>query len=130
MTMKQFFIYTTLAIIAFILFALLAPFGVVYGVGASFFRVKFKEGFAKIGGYFRSIAISIDQSGNVFCKELFNDVLIYPKGHPFGNEDETISSVLGKNKLSNTLTWAGKALDWILNIFERNHSVISIEHDE
>jgi hypothetical protein len=76
------------------------------------------------------IAVSIDQTGNVFCKELFNDALIYPKGHRFGNEDETISSVLGKNKLSNTLTWAGKLLDRILNVFEKDHSVISIEHDE
>lgn len=119
-----------LALIAVALFILIAPFGVLYGLGASFFRVKFKEGFAKIGGYFMSIAISIDQSGNVFCKELFNDVLIRPKGHPFGNEDETISSVLGKNKLGNTLTWAGKLLDKLLNVFERDHSVISIEHDE
>ena len=119
-----------LALVAVILFICIAPFGVIYGLGASFFKVKFKEGFAKIGGYFMSIAISIDQSGNVFCKELFNDALIKPKGHSFGNEDETISSVLGKNKVNNTLTWAGKLLDSLLNVFERNHSIISIEHDE
>jgi hypothetical protein len=128
--MKKILISITLAAIAFILFIILAPFGIVYGVGASFVRVKIGEGFQKIGGYFKSIAISIDQTGNVFCKELFNDVLISPKGHQFGNEDETISSVLGKNKLNNTLTWAGKLLDAILNIFEKDHSVISIEHDE
>lgn len=128
--MKKFIISIVLAIVALLLFSALAPFGVLYGVGASFVRVKIGEGFQKIAGYFMSIAISIDQSGNVFCKELFNDALIRPKGHSFGNEDETISSVLGKNKLTNTLTWAGKSLDWVLNLFERDHSVISIEHDK
>ena len=128
--MKKFIISIVLAIVALLLFIVLAPFGVLYGVGASFVRVNIGEGFQKIAGYFMSIAISIDQTGNVFCKELFNDTLIRPKGYPFGNEDETISSVLGKNKLTNTLTWAGKSLDWVLNLFERDHSVISIEHDE
>lgn len=128
--MKKFIISIVLAFVALSLFIILAPIGVLYGLGASFFRVNIGEGFKKIAGYFMSIAVSIDQTGNVFCKELFNDVLIRPKGHNFGNEDETISSVLGKNKLSNTLTWAGKALDWVLNVFERDHSVISIEHDE
>ena len=120
----------TLALVAILLFALLAPFGVVYGLCASVFRTEFKEAFDKIGRYFKSIAVSIDQTGNVFCKELFDDILIYPHIHRFGNEDETISSVLGKNKLSDSLTWAGKTLDWILNLFEKNHSIISIEHDE
>ena len=88
------------------------------------------EGIKKIGKYFLTIAVSVDQTGNVFCKELFNDALIYPKGHSFGNEDETISSVLGKNKLGNTLTWTGKILDWILNKLDQNHSINSIEEDE
>ena len=129
-TSERFLLSIVLLVVALVLFLILAPIGVIYGIGASFVRVKMLEGIKKIGKYFLTIAVSIDQTGNVFCKELFNDALIYPKGHSFGNEDETISSVLGKNKLSNTLTWAGKTLDWVLNIFERDHSVISIEHDE
>ena len=128
--MKKFTTNFLLMFVAVLLFSVLAPIGVLYGLGASFFQVKIREGFKKISGYFMSIAVSIDQSGNVFCKELFNDALIGLKGHSFGNEDETISSVLGKNKISNTLTWVGKSLDWLLNLFEKNHSVISIEHDE
>ena len=128
--MRKFITNFLLMSVAVLLFSVLAPIGVLYGLGASFFQVKITEGFKKISGYFISIAVSVDQSGNVFCKELFNDVLIRPKGHSFGNEDETISSVLGKNKISNTLTWVGRYLDRLLNLFEKNHSVISIEKDE
>lgn len=117
----------SLVIIAITLFVVLLPFGVLYGLGASFFKRKFKEGMTKISDYFLTIAISIDQMGNVFFKELFNDVLIRPSGHRFGNEDETISSVLGKNKLSHTLTSAGKALVWLLDKLDKNHSIKSME---
>ena len=48
-------------------------------------------------------------------------------GYKFGDEDETISSVLGKNKLTKTLTKTGKTLDWILEKLDRNHSIESIE---
>jgi 8-oxo-dGTP diphosphatase len=41
--------------------------------------------------------------------------------------DETISSVLGKNKKANTLSKIGKGLDWILDILDKNHSIKSIE---
>lgn len=81
--------------------------------------------------YLFSIALSIDQLGNVVCGRLFNLTLIYQSSiYKFGNEDETISSVIGKNKRANTLTITGKLLDSLLEIIDSNHSIDAIESDE
>ncbi|AOR29526.1 NUDIX hydrolase [Formosa sp. Hel1_33_131] len=101
-----------------------------WGIVASLWKRKFKNGLNELSVWFYAWAISIDQLGNVVCKELFNDTLILHTGIPFGNPDETISSVLGKNKKANTLSKGGKGLDWILNKLDPNHSINSIEIDE
>ena len=77
-----------------------------------------------------NIARGIDQLGNVVCGQLFNLTLIKKAGHKFGNEDETISSVIGKNKRTNTLTAAGCLLDTLLDAIDKNHSIKAIEEDE
>jgi len=77
-----------------------------------------------------NIALGIDQLGNVMCGQLFNLTLIKKAGHRFGNEDETISSVIGKNKRTNTLTVAGRLLDRLLDTIDKNHSIDAIEEDE
>jgi 8-oxo-dGTP diphosphatase len=86
--------------------------------------------YPKRGRYMFKIALGIDQLGNVVCARLFNFFLITKEGYQFGNEDETISSVLGKNKKQNTLRFLGKLLDLILDQIDRNHSIKSIEADE
>ena len=58
--------------------------------------------------------------------ELFNDILIKIGGYKFGNRQETISSVLGKNQRSNTLTKAGKILRFILDVIDKDHCKNSI----
>ena len=128
--MKKLLLSILLLTVAVLLFLLLLPFAIVWGIGASFWRRKFKNGTIEVADWFYAWAISIDQLGNVVCKELFNDALITPAGVEFGNPDETISSVLGKNKLKSTLTKTGKALDWLLNKLDPNHSINSIEADE
>ncbi|CAA0254832.1 hypothetical protein V2605_03440 [Tenacibaculum maritimum] len=128
--MKNIFLSILLLIVAILLFAILLPVAVVWGIGASFWKRKFKNGTKEVAQWFYAWALSIDQLGNVVCKELFNDALRKPKGAIFGNPDETISSVLGKNKLTNTLTGTGRALDWVLNKLDPNHSINSIEEDE
>lgn len=81
--------------------------------------------------YLYSIARGIDQLGNVVCGRLFNLTLITSHSiHKFGNEDETISSVIGKNKLANTLTLSGHLLDKLLDAIDKNHSIKAIEADE
>jgi len=82
--------------------------------------------FAERTQYLFLIAVGLDQLGNVVCSRLFDLVLV--KGRYFGNPDETISSAIGRAKLSNNLTFVGKALDWCLNLFDKNHSIKSIEN--
>ena len=95
-----------LVIIALILSAIILPIGFVVGIIAALDKYLFR------------IAKSIDQLGNVVCAELF-DWMLVKKGKHFGNEDETISSVLGRN--IDNLTIAGKALVWLLNAIEKDH---------
>ena len=58
---------------------------------------------------------------------LFNNLLIKSNGIKFGGKDETISSVIGKNLIANSLSPMGNLLNSILNIFDPNHSVNSIK---
>ena len=59
--------------------------------------------------------------------KLFNDIMIQPGGHQFGNPDETISFVLGKNIQTNTLSLVGKGLNFILDQLDKDHSIKSIK---
>ena len=77
-------------------------------------------------GYFKSSAVNLDKFGNREFRTLFNKVFITDKGHRFGNINETISSVLGKNQIVGTLTKYGKVLVWILDKIDNNHSIKSI----
>lgn len=120
-----------LVVIATALAIVLLPIGFIWGLIASFINVKPLTGFKYLADSFLSIAVSIDQLGNVVCARLFNFVLIKDDfDNPFGNPDETISSVLGKNKLSENLTFVGKALSSLLDALDKNHSIKSIEKDE
>jgi hypothetical protein len=81
--------------------------------------------------WLRKVDISLDQFGNVYCARLLNWALITKESwHKFGNEDETVSSVLGKNKAAGTLTWLGWLISIRLNKIEKNHVEQAIENDE
>ena len=88
----------------------------------NFFFVENKK------GYFLSSAVNLDKFGNREFRTLLNKVLIIEKGYQFGNINETISSVLGKNQRDNTLTKAGKVLVWILDKIDKNHCYKSISN--
>lgn len=77
--------------------------------------------------WFMRLALSLDQLGNVICDDLFNWLLVSDSQiHPFGDEDETVSSVLGKNYLVSNLTVYGSLLSRLLNLLDPNHSVNAI----
>lgn len=134
---------TLLFILSAILTVIFYPLGFMYTVIRLSIGVSFKTLTKRVDQLMKQTAIAVDQLGNVFMQEVFNDFLIkidmyedregklfvvHP--HKFGSEDETISSVLGKNKKLGTLTWFGKLLAWFLDKTDPNHVEKSIEEDE
>ena len=89
------------------------------------FSVYKKYGNTK--GYFRSTALSIDIWANREFRTLWNSKLKIETGYEFGEENETISSALGKNERDCTLTTTGKILVWILDKIDKNHCQKSIK---
>ena len=81
--------------------------------------------------WFWRIALSLDQFANVLADDLLNALLLKTRAKQrFGNEDETISSVIGKNFLAGSLTRLGLWVRYVLHRLDKNHSVKSIERDE
>ena len=116
-----------LFIISVILTIITVPLGMLYTILKLLFNGKFAVLFKISNGYFYRFALAIDQMGNVAMQDLFNDIFILKNGYKFGNLDETISSVLGKNERTKTLTDLGRALVRILNFIDPNHALNSIE---
>lgn len=62
-------------------------------------------------GYFIATAVNLDRFGNYEFRTLWNATLIRRDSvHRFGNFEETISSVLGKNQRAGTLSTTGRGL--------------------
>lgn len=107
-------------ILKFILGFVLWPYGIV--------RSLCKREF---DAWNKWLAISEDQYGNTLGQHMFNDLLITKDSkNLFGNPDETISSVLGKNKKAGTLTRLGKAVCAVLNFIDKNHVEKAIDLTE
>jgi hypothetical protein len=113
--------------IAFVLLVCTAPIGFVYTVIRQLVLFKIKW----LTIYFTEVAIALDAAGNVMMQHLLNDTLLIKKEptYYFGNKKETISSVLGKNELTNTLSILGKALNAFLNLIDNGHALNSIQYD-
>jgi hypothetical protein len=86
--------------------------------------VIFKGG--NLSNYFKETAIDIDRFGNRNLRTLLNETL-QKNGYKFGDERETISSALGKNKRDNTLTKTGIIICDILDYLDENHCIKSIK---
>lgn len=104
-----------LLIIAKVLSWILFPIGWMYSL------ITFRLKLSRLNEYAFTIALSLDQLGNVVLANIMNDFLIKSEGYKFGNPDDTISAVLGVNKLKGTLSLAGKAISYILNKVDNNH---------
>lgn len=116
-----------LAIVSVILSIILFPVGLLMTFFNNLYRKKWKLSLRRLDQQFLGIAISIDTSGNVVCKDLFNLILKQRGGVEFGNRKETISSVLGKNQRDDTLTGLGKALAFVMDKIDPNHCLKSID---
>ena len=86
--------------IAIVLLIFTTPIGFFYALLRQLFLGKLKS----LSVYFLEVAISIDNTGNVMMQYLLNDLLLTKRQETyyFGNKKETISSVIGKNSLTNT----------------------------
>ena len=113
--------------IAIVLLVCTTPIGFFYALLRQLFFGKLKT----LSTYFLEVAISIDNTGNVMMQYLLNDLLLIkrPTTYYFGNKKETISSVIGKNSLTNTLSPLGKALNAFLDWIDKDHSFNSIMYD-
>jgi hypothetical protein len=115
-----------LFIIALILFSIITPFGLLYKVILVFIDVrKIITAITRmLGKFFGSVAYGIDLIGNALNEDLFNTLLLKSdRTEPFGDIEETISSVLGKNKIKNNLTWLGRTISKFLNWVDDNHVI-------
>ena len=115
-----------LFILAVLLLVVFAPIGFC----VTLLRSVLLSDIEIIKQYYLKMAISLSQFGNVIMEGLFNIILIDTGKYKFGNPDETISSVIGKNQLNDSLTRLGRLLNWILEKFDKNHSIDSIENKE
>lgn len=113
--------------IAFVLLVTTTPIGFVYALLRQLFVGKIKT----LQIYFIEVALALDNAGNVIMQHLLNDTLLIKNTNTylFGNKKETISSVIGKNHLTNTLSTLGKALNAFLNFIDKDHSLNSIIYD-
>jgi hypothetical protein len=93
------------------------------------FLVLFKYGwkFKTINDFFYETAVDIDRFGNRNFRTLWNETLRKEGGYKFGDERETVSSALGKNKRDGTLTKTGVIVCKILDYLDENHCIKSIK---
>lgn len=116
-----------LYLISVVLTLIFGTMGIFYGLFKAFYNRHFIDGLRDVDSKFYDMAIMKDQTGNVLCYEWFNKELINNKAiAKFGHTGETISSVLGKNQLNNSLTKTGWWLANRLNKIEENHCINSI----
>jgi len=113
--------------IALVLLTFTAPIGFLYALIRQMILLKVKT----LSLFFTEVALVLDETGNVIMQHLLNDTLLIRKANTyyFGNKKETISSVIGKNCLTNTLSPLGQLLNSFLNFIDKGHSLNSILYD-
>ena len=124
---KGIFTSFLLFLIAIFLLSVTAPIGFIFALLQKLFTRKIQS----LRDYLLEVALVLDQAGNVIMQHFLNAVLLkkLPNAYLFGNKKETISSVIGKNSLTDSLTSAGQLLNGFLNAIDKNHTLNSIEEN-
>ncbi|MFC2494753.1 MAG: hypothetical protein ACFNWZ_00930 [Candidatus Absconditicoccaceae bacterium] len=124
-----------LLLVALALAVVLLPLGTLRTIGEIGFRFFIpsgnsasKKGLGYLSSIIRTIAIGLDQIGNSVCRDMLNRLLITSGGYSFGKVQETISSVLGKNEKSGTLTRIGGTIVAVLDRIDPGHCRESIQN--
>jgi hypothetical protein len=113
--------------IAFVLFFTTAPIGFLYAV----IRQSLVKRVHSLSVYFLELALALDDAGNVLMQHVLNDALLIRNENTylFGNKMETISSVIGKNLVTRTLSPFGLLLNNFLHLIDKDHSLNSINYE-
>jgi hypothetical protein len=113
--------------IAFVLFIITAPIGFFYAV----IRQSLAKRVHSLSVYFLELALALDNAGNVLMQHVLNDALLIKNQstYLFGNKMETISSVIGKNLVTHTLSSTGRLLNTFLHWIDKDHSLNSINYE-
>jgi len=119
-----------LFIIAFVLTALIGSASLLISIVYYLVTLKWKSGLRVLNAFFYKLALSIDQFGNVVCAIPFQYLFTKPVAHNFGNEDDTVSYVIAKNKELGTLTLSGRLLGRLLDLLDKDHLKKAIKNKE
>ena len=113
-----------LFLIAAFLLLTTAPIGLLFALIRQIVYRKVKL----LSVYLIEVALVFDQAGNVVMQHFLNFILLKKSKqvYLFGNKNETISSVIGKNSITNTLNIVGRVTDEFLNLIDNRHSLDSI----
>ena len=114
-------IYLLLVACASVGFLIVEPISFIYVV-----FVKRKFTYNRLCGYLHGLAYEIDKFLNHQYRSLFGAIWIRQDGYQFGNFDQTISYVLGRNQLQGSLTRFGWAVVWILDKIEKDHCIKAV----
>lgn len=143
--MKKLLLSFVLLVVSIVLACVMLPLGILWTIGEIIVRFLYfcllglgfieARGKNSVGtktlGYLssiiRSIAVGIDQIGNSVCRDMLNRLLIVTGWYSFGKVQETISSVLGKNQKSWTLTRLGRVIVAVLDFIDKDHCKESIQ---
>lgn len=117
----------TLLIVAFVFTAFFAILSFIFDPIYYLITLKWQTGLNHLGDWFKKLAISIDQFGNASAATMLNLALRKKGGIDFGDEDDTISYVIGRNYYHGSLTIFGKIIRLILHIIDRNHVEKAVE---
>jgi hypothetical protein len=125
---KKLLISIVLLCVAVILSVILYPVWIIYTLWMIIDRIIFprtnnavEKSVWYLANTIKSIALWIDQIGNVIGRDLFNKILITRWWYKFGRVQETISSVLWHNQITWTLTSTGERLANLLDKIEKDH---------
>lgn len=122
----------SLIVVAVLLFVITTGVAFVWKLVASvvFENRKAVDILSATSDYFIGIAASFDQLANFSFGGFFNWLFIkdMKKTHiKFGDKDETISEVLGWNKMLNNQTSAAKKLVCLLDYLDPNHCRLAMQ---
>lgn len=115
------FLKLILPVLALFVLAVVAPFAMLAILIRAVFVSKEQRPYVYVSEATLRIAVSLDHTGNVVGKDLFNALCRKKGGYDFGKYGETISKVLGLNRRSGTLTDAGRALANFLDWLDKDH---------